>query len=102
MKGDKMRRIAFVLAVLASASSVQAQPRASTPSMSCNQARGLVASSGAIVLGTGGPTYDRFVRDGRFCEINEGTELAFVPTRDTPQCPVGYRCRSTELDLFGD
>ena len=93
-----MRRIALVLSVLASG--VQAQTRPQTPSMTCDQARGIVLSRGAAVLGTGGFTYDRFVRDRSFCEINETTEFAVVPTRDTPQCPVGYRCR--DADYFFD
>jgi hypothetical protein len=97
-----MRKIVYVLALLVVASSVQAQPRPMTPSLTCNQARGLVFSRGAIVLGTGTYTYDRYVSDGRFCLRNEMTELAFVPTRDTPQCPVGYICREFELDFFGD
>ena len=95
-----MRRIALVLSVLTCASGVQAQTRPQTPSMTCAQARGIVLSRGAVVLGTGGFTYDRFVRDRSFCEINETTEVAIVPTRDRPQCPVGYRCR--DADYFFD
>ena len=96
-----MKRIVLVLTVLASVSGAQAQTRPQTPGMSCDQARRIVFSNGAAVLGTGGFTYDRFVRDRTFCEFNESTELAFVPTRDTPQCPVGYRCRDRDL-LFDD
>ena len=97
-----MRKIACVLALLIVAPSVQAHPRPMTPSLTCNQARGLVLSRGQIVLGTGTYTYDRYVSDARFCLRNEMTEPAFVPTRDTPQCPVGYVCREFELDFFGD
>jgi len=68
--------------------------------MTCNQARGIVFARGAIVLGTGTYTYDRYVRDRTFCEFNETIEPGFVPTRDTPQCPVGYLCRDT--DYFFD
>jgi len=69
--------------------------------MTCRQAAGLVYSQGAIVLGTGGYTYDRFVRDRGFCEITESVQRAFVPTRDTPQCPVGFRCfEPSRDDLF--
>lgn len=74
------------------ATSALAQPRPSTVAMTCAQAAGLVASRGAIVLGTGGYTYDRFVQHRGFCLITETTEAAFVPTRDNPQCFVGYRC----------
>ncbi len=100
MKDGTMRRMAVLLAATLAASSAYAQTRPMTPSLTCNQARGIVFSRGAIVLGTGTHTYDRYVRDRSFCEINESTELALVPTRDTPQCPVGYRCR--DLDPFVD
>ncbi|MBB4039948.1 hypothetical protein GGR34_001595 [Microvirga flocculans] len=96
-----MRRVSFVLAMAMSASGAYAQSRPMTPGMTCNQARNLVLSRGAIVLGTGTYTYDRYVRDQRFCEINETIEPALVPTRDTPQCLVGYRCRDADF-LFDD
>jgi hypothetical protein len=95
-----MKKIFLALALTASASSVQAQQRPMTPSLTCNQARQIVAASGAAVLGTGAFTYDRYVRSRNFCQINETIELGFVPTRDTPQCPVGYLCR--DADLFFD
>jgi hypothetical protein len=52
-----------------------------------------VMANGAIVLGTGGQTYDRFVRDRSFCQYDETAEPAFVPSRDNRACFVGYRCR---------
>ena len=70
-----------------------AQHRPATTAMGCRQAAGLVASSGAIVLGTGGNTYDRFVSDARFCLRTEMTEPVWVPAADTSQCFVGYRCK---------
>lgn len=96
-----MRKITLVLIFMGLASSVAAQQRPFTPSMSCNQARQIVFSRGGIVLGTGTYTYDRYVRDRSFCEINETIEPGFVPTRDTPQCPVGYVCRDAEY-FFDD
>ncbi|MGO4523532.1 hypothetical protein AB4097_01575 [Microvirga sp. 2MCAF35] len=95
-----MRRVALVLIALSFASSALAQNRPFTPSMTCDQARGLVYSRGAVVLGTGTYTYDRYVRDRSFCEINETTDPRYVPTRDTPQCFVGYVCRDS--DYFRD
>ena len=96
-----MRRAVLVVSACVFASSVQAQSRPSTPSMTCSQAQQIVASRGAVVLGTGTYTYDRYVRDRSYCEINETTELGVVPTRDTPQCPVGYLCRDADY-LFDD
>ncbi len=76
------------------ATSAQAQPRPMTPAMACAQAQQLVLRNGAIVLGTGTYTYDRYVRDLSFCQIDESLRSAWVPARDTPQCFVGYVCRS--------
>lgn len=71
-----------------------AQPRPDTLARSCAASRALVDRSGAIVLGTGPYIYDRFVRDRRFCQFDEYTEPAWVQSRDTPQCFVGYRCKT--------
>jgi hypothetical protein len=80
-----------------------AAARPSTVAMTCAQARGLVLRAGGIVLGTGGQTYDRFVRDRSFCEPTEVGRRAFVPSRDTPQCFVGYTCYEPGRgDRFGD
>ncbi len=88
-----MNRIFLGIALSLIAASAAAQPRPSSVHMSCRAAAGLVASRGAIVLGTGGYTYDRFVADQRFCLRTEVTEPAWVPAGDTPQCFVGYRCK---------
>lgn len=78
-----------------------AQGRPSTLNMSCQQARSLVASRGAIVLSTGQFTYDRFVAHRGFCNFDEDTVATWAPTRDTPQCMVGYRCERRR-DFFFD
>ena len=97
------RIVAVMCAVGAAAISSPADAqRASTTDMACRQAQGTVARAGGIVLGTGGATYDRFVRDRGFCEVTEITTRAFVPTRDTPQCFIGYRCKEPGRgDRFG-
>ena len=91
-----MKNVLLSLAVSMLVTSATAQSRPSSVNMSCHQATGLVASRGAIVLGTGGHTYDRFVSDRRFCLRSEVTQPVWVPTRDTPQCFVGYRCKEAE------
>ena len=91
-----MKNYVFAISCCLFASAAAAQPRPSTVNMSCRQAAGLVASRGAVVLGTGGHTYDRFVADRRFCLATEVTEPVWVPARDTPQCLVGYRCKEPE------
>ena len=79
------------LVLLAAAEPALAQ-RASTPSMSCRAAASLVARAGAVVLGTGPDLYDRYVVNESFCPIGSYGRPAFLPTRDNPQCLVGYYC----------
>ncbi|MFN3890507.1 MAG: hypothetical protein ACK4MV_08925 [Beijerinckiaceae bacterium] len=90
---------AFAVTVLLAApalggasSGALAQGRPSTLNMSCAQAQGLVASRGAIVLSTGQFTYDRFVSNQTFCTPEEELIPTWAPTRDNPQCMVGFRC----------
>ena len=78
-----------------------AQVGPSSRAMTCQAARQMVASQGAVVLSTGRFAYDRYVSSGQYCVIGETTEPAWIPTADTPQCPVGYRCRESDLERFG-
>jgi hypothetical protein len=68
-------------------------PASTTRLMSCGEAMALVKQEGAVVLAPAKGPPERFVRDRSFCAFSEIAELRFVPTRDNPQCPVGYRCR---------
>ena len=88
------KRFILTLAMTLCAQLAAAQPRPSTVDQPCETSQRLVARHGAIVLGTGGFTYDRFVRDRSFCQRDEVTEPAWVPSRDRPSCLVGSRCRS--------
>ena len=92
-----MRLLAIVLAVIGLGSGALAQGRPLTLRMTCDEARNLVAARGATVLGTGPMTYDRYVGSGGYCGLGETTEPAWVPTADTAQCPIGYRCVSRTL-----
>ena len=97
-------RCAAAVALLAFAAvPARAQGRPSSTQLTCAQVTGLVQARGAVVLGTGGPTFDRYVRDRSFCEATETVQRRFVPTLDTAQCFVGYRCREPSRDdWFGD
>ena len=75
------------------------QPRPSTTRMTCAQAAGLVATSGAIVLATGPLTYDRFVAHTGHCQLGQIAQPIWVPTLDTPQCPIGSVCRDRSQRL---
>jgi len=94
-----MKRLLLGFTLSLIAASAVAQSRPSTLGLSCRQAAGLVASRGAVVLSTGRYTYDRFVSGQRFCLHGETTEAVRVPTRDTPRCLIGYRCRQREFRI---
>ncbi len=97
-------RCALLSAILVTAGlSPALAQRLSTTNLTCAQARAVVSREGAAVLGTGGQTYDRFVRDRSFCEATEIGRRAFVPTRDAPGCFVGFTCYEPGRgDRFGD
>lgn len=90
----RFRGLAFPMAglvLLAAGGSAFARP--DTRTMSCAEAQSVVERNGAIVLTTGPHTYDRFVAAGVRCELPYIPRLTYVPTRDEPQCPIGYTCR---------
>jgi len=97
-----MRTAFALIAILAAAapalaqhrvkSPVQSTRRASTTNMTCAAASGLVARQGEAVLGTGGDTFDRFVRSEYLCPTGLFGRPAFEPTRDNPACMIGYYC----------
>jgi hypothetical protein len=76
----------------------QAQGRPDSLRMSCASARAFVSSRGAVVLGSGPNLYDRYVASQRFCLPDEITKPSWVPTRDTRQCFIGYRCERVDDD----
>ena len=81
-----------LVAITACMSGALAQTRLSTTSMSCTGAASFVASKGAVVIGTGGDTYERVVSSQGFCNRGEDTKPLFAPTRDNGACFVGYYC----------
>jgi hypothetical protein len=95
LAGSFLLRSASAMAamVLVSATTdALAQSHPLTLRMSCTQAQGLVASQRAIVLSTGPVAYDRYVGSYGYCALGETLDPAWVPTADTAQCPIGYRC----------
>lgn len=75
----------LVLSLIAAASAASAQQRPYAPQLSCATAAGLVAAQGAVVFGTGPYTYERIVRDGGLCAIEETIVPASARTADQPQ-----------------
>lgn len=90
--------MSIILAEMMIKSEALASEMPRTLSMSCNQTVKLVAKSGAIVLRTGENTYDRYVRDLQFCDLGDSLRPEWVPTRDNPQCFIGYTCYLPHID----
>ncbi len=90
--------LALCLCVVASAASAQSRPSAAA--MTCVAVQRLVESSRAVVLGTGGQTYDRFVADQSQCTHDQTMVPGFGATSDNPQCMLGYRCVQESRDPF--
>jgi hypothetical protein len=67
--------------------------------MSCDEAYGLVASRGAVVLSTGRHTFDRFVASAGFCAYGEYAYEGVAPTADAESCRIGYVCKK-QTPLF--
>ncbi|MEP9355249.1 hypothetical protein ABLE93_16800 [Xanthobacter sp. KR7-65] len=85
---------AFAAAVLAGllCTSGAAVAQTSSLSLTCAEAAGLIQARGVAVLATSRTLYDRYVRDRRFCYYEQDTKPEWVPTRDNPQCFIGYTC----------
>ncbi len=94
----KIILLAVALSIGTTAAVAQGR-RPSTTEMSCRSANALIMERGAIVIGTGGDTYDRFVRDQSFCPKGLTTVAGFAPAGDNPQCFVGYRCVDISKDI---
>lgn len=86
-----MRKTVLVLASLL-ATGTAAEAQTASRSMTCAQAQALIQARGQAVLATSPTLYDRYVRDRSFCVYDQDTRPEWVPTRDNPQCFVGYTC----------
>ena len=93
-----MKLTLLFLAIAGIATSAMAQSGPTALTMTCAQARGIVASQGAVVLRTGPTTYDRYVRTPTFCALGETVHPAWVRTADAAQCPVGGVCQPVDLE----
>lgn len=79
-----------VALVIGAGSGALAQTRSNT--FTCAQAAELIRSRGEAVLATSPTLYDRYVRDHSFCLYDQDTRPEWVPTKDNPQCFIGYSC----------
>lgn len=88
------RAFFFGAATIAAIPLAEARPAISD--MSCQAARRFIASRGAAVMTTGPGTYHRIVAADVGCLLGEAPRAYFAPTRDHPQCHIGYICVTDE------
>ncbi|PTW57616.1 hypothetical protein C8N35_11095 [Breoghania corrubedonensis] len=86
--------------VLAPSGAVAARP--DTRAMTCAQAQTFVRRHGAVVMTTGRHTFQRIVSHQRYCDRWQQLFPELAPTRDNPQCVVGYRCDEPLFSPFFD
>ena len=85
-----MRKLAIWILLLTIADAAYARPDIRTKT--CAQAKALVQQSGSVVVTTGKHTYDRFVAGQAYCERPFVTRRAWIVTKDTKKCQIGFRC----------
>lgn len=86
--------VACLAVLLGLTQTVLARP--STLDMTCRAAQRFVVSRGAVVMTTGRGTYERILASDISCLLGEAPKSFFAPTRDHPQCHVGYICVNDE------
>jgi hypothetical protein len=101
-----MRTIALALAVgMLATTPASAINRYNSEKMSCSQVQATIKSEGAAIMryhSKANPSlqlYDRYVRNGSYCNWNEAAVPAWIPSRDDGSCFV-RKCR--EVDHFDD
>ncbi len=85
-----MRKLAIGILLLTLADVADARPDVRT--MTCEQAKALVRQSGSVVMTTGKYTYDRFVAGRAYCERPYVNRRAWIATKGTKKCQIGFRC----------
>lgn len=83
---------AFVASLLISATVIQAQARPDTRYLACSTVVSIIQSNGAAVLNTSAYKYKKYVKNHAYCNLNEATKRAYVPTSDNRRCFIGFYC----------
>lgn len=101
-----MRAAAIALAgAILAVSPAAAINRYNSETMACSQVQSTIRADGAAIMryrSKANPTlvlYDRYVRNGTFCQWNETAVPAWIPSRDDKTCAV-LKCRV--FDHFDD
>ncbi len=84
----------LTVAITLGAAISPAAARPDTRYMSCAAATSIVQANGAVILSTGRFTYDKYVKNHAYCNLNEVLRKAYVPTSDTRRCRIGFVCKN--------
>lgn len=96
-------KLLLAFALTMASAEAYAISRYSSQGMSCARAQAIVENEGAVILryssarNPGLPLYDRYVAHDGYCSYGEYAKVDWVPTRDTPSCPV-FRCEQRTYD----
>lgn len=90
-----MKRAATILAtVLLQTAAANAMPSFHNMQMSCDQVRAAIRENGSVLLRWPSqrvanlPRFGKYVYTAYYCEQDEVTKFASVPSADNPNCPV--------------
>lgn len=92
-----MKKIAFTLSMLIAASvatgaQAMISNKVDTSQHSSSQLQQMIQDRGSLILQTGPGLFDRYVSNRGQCGSHEETRAAYVPTADSNNAFVGYRC----------
>ncbi len=102
-----MRKIILALCITTVGFPALAIERYNVQSMSCAAVQAAVNRDGAAILryrssrNPSLPLYDRYVRNGLFCDPSQYAKRSYVPTRDNNRCQV-RKCADNLYDDFRD
>jgi hypothetical protein len=102
-EASDMKKILLALCITAVSFPALAIQRYNVQTMSCASVQNAVNRDGAAILryrsqrNPSLPLYDRYVRNGIYCDPGEYAERAYVPTRDNKLCPV-RKCAAVQFN----
>lgn len=98
-----MKRAILTLCIVMVSFPALAINRYNVTSMTCQAVQQTVQRDGAAILRwqstrvPGLPLYNRYVKNGLYCEPGERAKTAYVPSRDNPNCRV-RECADIDYD----
>lgn len=102
-----MKSVLLALCIVSVSFPALAINRYNVQSMSCAAVQQAVKRDGAAILRWQSarkptlPIYDRYVRNGLYCDPNEYAKRAYVPSQNRANCMV-YKCADISDNLLFD